>query len=153
MSIGSSKSSSKSKTTLYGPDKLMLQQQKDMWGTQAPSVVERAMQGGYSPGEKGAMFARMVDPINASFRTGMEDLRGEFARSGLAGGAAGSDMKGLFGAKMAAIGGAAGSIEEMSRDENARRRAELLSLMTWHAPALTGQSSTSSGKSMQFGIG
>lgn len=136
-----SKSSSKSK--LYDAQRLMLEEQKKMWDMAAPSILEKAMSGGYNPQEKSKLYSRLADPVNRSYKTSLEDLRGEFARTGLKGGVAAGDIKGLLGSKIGALGAVGGTVEGMSRDEDARRQARLLQLMQWKPPAMLGQESKS----------
>jgi hypothetical protein len=156
LSLGGSKSTggSKSAPVLFGPDKLMLDVQKRAFDVAGPSILEKAMRGGFNPREKSRLFAQLADPISAATREGMSGLREEFARSGLKGAVAGKDIGDLLGAKIGALGAARGEVEKQSRTEENRRMQRLLELMTFHAPALTGQASTSrEGTKLGFGIG
>ena len=140
---GSSQSFSASKPVLFGPDKLLTEQERRSRDVGGASILEDALKGGFSPQERSKQFARRADVVNRSFKTGLGDLSGITARSGLKGGAAVTDIRNLIGERIQGLGGAAGEVEQASLEQENLRKQRLLELLGIAPAALLGQASVS----------
>jgi hypothetical protein len=149
------RSNSSSNPVFYGPSKIMLPQQKAMWGATAPSLLEKAMRGGYSPADKARLYTRTAENINAGVKGGINNLRATYAKSGLRGGVMGGDISSILESAIQARGQASQGIEDMSRQYNDQNWQRLLQMAQWRPPAMLGQRSKSSyrGSGWKFGIG
>lgn len=135
----------KSKPKLFGPDKLMLEGQKSMWGAAGPDLLDKALQGGYSPEEKSTIYRGTVENINAATKGATNRLGDIYARSGMRGGKFGGDVSDILTTAMGEKGRAWQGVEEMSRKEGGDRMQRLLQAMMWKPPAMLGQTSSSTG--------
>jgi hypothetical protein len=143
MSAGSQSSESDSK--LYGPGMILLPSQKRSLGMFAPSLLEGAMQGGFSPNEGQRIQTRMNENVNRGAEGAMQGLRDQYAKAGLTGGVMKGDIGNILEAKQQGYGETAKNFELMNRDEDAARKARLMQFALWHPPFGTGSSSEGSG--------
>lgn len=148
MSAGSQ--SSESESELYGPKKILLPSQQRTLGIYAPSLLEAAMQGGYSPMEGQRIQTRMNENVNRGAQSAMQGLNDAYAKAGISGGVMKNDIGNVLEGKQQGYAQNASAFEQMNRDEDAARKARLMQFMLWHPPVATGSSSESSG--WQFGL-
>ena len=147
MSFG--KSTSRTKADVIGPEQQMTAQQKQLLGIAGPTLLDQALQGGYSPAERSSLYRRSVENINRAQRSSQGALRDISARTGITGGKFAGDFSDILEAGIQAKGQASTDIEAQSRDEASRRWQRLLSLATYTPGAFAAGGKT---RGTQIGI-
>ena len=155
-STGSQQSSSK--PVLFGPKDLRTKEVSEASRLAVPTILDKALSGGFNPEEKSRLQARLSDPVNRAFKSGTTDLRREIARSGLGGGAASQDISDLIEARIGGLGEAGAEVERTSRAEADKRMQDLLRILTSTEPFAIGTESKGKGSTQQpsgfsFGLG
>ena len=142
-------SGSKSKTNVVTWEKLMTPWQKQGMKAMAPGLTEAGLQGlqgfGMSPQERGRQKAGLAGDISdmaGGMRRGVDErAAGLDQRGGVVSGA----HKNIDAARIMAYGEGLKGIEDMNQQLAQQKVANLLSFVTWNAPAAQESKTTSWG--------